>query len=80
MTKKEEAKFYKENRWVLFDRGNGTIGVVPESAAKGKEALMTIEGSLEKATEAAAAYESEGFFEQDLFDLGLLKKDEGDQK
>lgn len=79
MPKKEEAVFYKENRWVLFDRGNGTVGIVPERASKSQEPIMTIEGSFEKATEAAAALESDGYFEQDLFDMGLLKK-EGDEE
>lgn len=80
MPKNEEAKFYKDNRWVLFDRGNGTIGIVPERAAKSREPLMTIEGSYEKAVEAAAAFESDGCYEQDLFDLGFLKSEEDKHK
>lgn len=76
MPKEKEAKFFRENRWVLFDRGNGTIGVAPENAARGKNALMTIQGSLERATEAAATLESDGFVEQTFFDLGLLENPE----
>lgn len=79
MPKNEEAKFYKDNRWVLFDRGNGTIGIVPERAAKSRDPLMTIEGSYDKAVEAAARFESDGCYEQDLFDMGLITK-EDDEK
>lgn len=71
MDNEKETGFYKQNKWILWKRPDGKIGVSPDrgEADKDREIVMRVQGDFEKACSYAKDIEEGTATQLSIFDF-----------